>query len=203
MRENEKVFPYFRSMSSVEKASHVTVEEYLSYEDGIEGKTEFLQGEIFDMAGASLNHNRIASNVHYEIRKRLSGGGCEVFPGDFKIYMTDHQAIYYPDLSIFCKPIELALGRNDTATNPTLLVEILSDSTRHFNRGDKKHHYMSLPSLEEYVIVEQSRPLIDIYWRTPEGKWQYESFLSMDDIVGFNSLKINLPMAEIYANVIF
>jgi Uma2 family endonuclease len=157
-------------MSSVEKRIKATVAEYFAYEDSIEGKAEYCNGEIFDMAGASLNHNRISSNLHFELRKALLGKGCEVFPGDMKIQLKTEDAYYYPDISVFCGPIDLIDDRDDIASNPMLLVEVLSDSTRHFNRGDKKHQYMTLPSLQEYVIVEQNRALVDVYWRNPLGK---------------------------------
>jgi Uma2 family endonuclease len=196
-------FPYFSTMSTVEKRFKASVPEYLAYEDSIEGKAEYCNGEIYVMSGASLNHNRLTSNLHYEMRKRLAGSGCEVFAGDFKIHMLTDECFYYPDISVFCGPIDLVNKRNDIANNPIVLVEILSDSTRHFNRGDKKHQYMTLRSLQEYVIVEQSRALVDVYWRNPLGKWEYETYLSMEDAVTFNALKISVPMQEIYAMVDF
>ncbi len=185
------------------KSIKATVEEYLAYEDSIEGKAEYSNGEIFVMAGASVNHNRITSNLHFELRRRLSANGCDVFAGDFKIFMADVNTFYYPDISIFCGPIDLVDERNDIADNPLVLVEILSDSTRHFNRGDKKHQYMTLPSLQEYIIVEQSRALVDVYWRNPQGKWQYDTYLNIDDVVLINSLNVSIPMQEIYARVSF
>lgn len=190
-------------MSTIDKGIKATVAEYLAYEDSIEGKAEYTNGEIFVMAGASLNHNRITSNLHFELRKRIAGQGCEVYPGDFKIHMEADETFYYSDITVFCGPIDLVEGRNDIAENPIVLVEILSDSTRHFNRGDKKHQYMTLPSLQEYVIVEQSRPLVDVYWRNPLGKWEYETYLNIEETVVFNALNISIPMREIYALVNF
>jgi Uma2 family endonuclease len=195
------ILQYFCDISIVGKKA--TVAEYLAYEDSIAGKPEFLNGEIFDMAGASLNHNRIVSNLHFELRRGLPGKGCEVFPGDMKVRLGLDTAFYYPDISVFCGPIDLVDDRDDIARNPIVVFEILSDATRRFNRGEKKHQYMLLPSLKECIIVEQNRPLVDVYWKNPKGKWEFETYQDLDETLKINSLGLEIPLRELYALVAF
>jgi Uma2 family endonuclease len=133
---------------------HYALDDYFMVEQESVTKHEFLGGEITAMAGASLAHNHITSNIHARLRTALRGSGCSAFTSDLRV-ATPGGLYTYPDVSVICGPVALVAGRPDTATNPTLLVEVLSEATRDYDRGEKFALYKAIPSLTEYVLVEQ------------------------------------------------
>lgn len=190
-------------MGSAEKITEVSVQEYLDYLDSIEGRAEYYDGVIYDMAGSSVNHVRISGNFFGELYVRLRGSSCEPFSTDLKTEIQFDQKYSLPDLSVICGPVEYSSIRNDVVKNPTVIIEVLSESTISFDRGKKFEYYRMLPSLQEYVLVEQVEARVEVFARRPSGPWERTVYWGLEDVVVLNSIQVEIPMALIYANVKF
>lgn len=167
--------------------------DYLEGESIAETKHEFLDGEIYAMAGASENHNLLALNMASELRARLKGTPCRTFMADMKIKAD--QAFFYPDVMVVCQ-------RDDQdeyyKSAPVIVVEVLSKATRRFDQTVKRLRYQALPSLEEYVLIEQDRGEIVVF-RRRDG-WQ-SSYYYLGDQIHFYSVDVAVPVADIYYQV--
>lgn len=184
-----------------------TIEDYFSIEESSAVKHEFLGGEIFAMAGSSLQHNRINGNVYASLRSRLQRQDCEVFSNDLRL-RTPGGLYTYPDLMVVCGGIELSpTDRLDTVLNPALIIEILSESTKNYDRGEKFRLYLQLPSLLDYVLIEQGTPLVEHHTLMAGDvrleTWQQRQHAALDESVRLESLGSKLPLSEIYAGVDF
>jgi Uma2 family endonuclease len=152
------------------------------------------------MAGASLSHNHIASNIHAILRTALRGKGCSAFTGDLRI-ATPGGLYTYPDVSVVCGKVELVRGRPDTATNPTLLVEVLSDATREYDRGKKFELYKKIPSFKEYVLVEQGLVLVEHWRRKTTGSWSVKRHSRLRGVLHLSTVRLSVPIGELYREV--
>jgi Uma2 family endonuclease len=150
-----------------------TYADYLALERGSEIKHEFLDGEIYAMAGGSLRHSALGSRISAALESARSAD-CIAFQSDMRLRVLASGRATYPDASMVCGPIERdpADASGTTITNPMLLVEVLSPSTEEVDRGDKLRDYQRIPSLQEYVLVSQN-PRVEIYRRLPGGTWEY------------------------------
>ena len=151
--------------------SRMTYEEYLAAEATSETKHEYLRGEVFAMAGGTPAHARLAMAVGHALMTALAGRPCAVFGSDLRVRIEDTDLSTYPDLIVVCGSFEPAKIDANAATNPTLIVEILSDSTEAYDRGQKFAHYRQLPSLREYLLVSQREPRLESYFRNEAGEW--------------------------------
>ncbi|MCX7854327.1 MAG: Uma2 family endonuclease, partial [Caldilineales bacterium] len=180
----------------------VTAEEYLAQERRPPGKHEVGAGQMRAMAGASRNHSLIAVNILAELRVRLRGKPCEVYPGDMRVRVRASGLYTYPDVSVVCGRPEFDDAEMDTLLNPTVLFEILSPSTEAYDRGEKFARYRQLPSLQEYVLVAQDRVAVECYRR--EGHfWVLETFENLDDTLRLPSIACELPLREVYDRIEF
>jgi Uma2 family endonuclease len=177
-----------------------TVDDYFTIEAMSEVKHEFYNGEIFAMAGASAAHNDITANVLARLRIALRRQGCRAYGSDFRV-QTPAGLLTYPDVSVFCGPLAFVRGRDDTATNPALLVEVLSDATRDYDRGEKLSLYRSIPSLREYLLVEQAAVRVEHWVRGHGSRWTAASFERLDDLVRLVSVPVTLRVSEVYREV--
>jgi Uma2 family endonuclease len=194
-------------MSSLTAQPHFyTIEEYLRIERDSTQKHEFRQGEIVAMAGASPEHALIAANVLREFGNALKGKPCRVYSNDLKVAAAHGSRIAYPDASIICGPsaIHPAAGAmRDVVTNPRVLIEVLSPSTEHYDRTDKFDLYREIESFEEYVLVAQGSPRVEVYRRYPDESWRFEAFIGMEASARLGSVEIAVPLREIYAGITF
>lgn len=177
---------------------HYSVDEYYSVEESSPLKHEFHRGEIFAMAGASIQHLHIAANVLAALRVGLRGKGCDAFGSDLRV-STPSGLYTYPDVTVVCGKIELLPDRPATVVNPTILVEVLSDATRDYDRGEKFELYRSIPALREYVLIEQSEILIETF--DAARGWSGQRFTDPGGAVDFVSVAVTVPLREIYAGV--
>lgn len=189
-------------MSSVPKAL-MTEAEYLAYERKAPEKHAFYRGEIFAMAGASREHNLIALNIGAELRQQLKNRRCEAYVGDMRV-RVDRLGLYtYPDVVVVCGEPEFANEDVDTLLNPTLLIEVLSESTEDYDRGMKFKQYRQLPSLKEYLVVSQTEPLIEHFVRRGDTYWELSEVRGLDQKLSLASVGCELPFAEVFAKVSF
>ena len=187
---------------SLRPKHHLSFEEWLEAERAsAEGRSEYVDGEVFAMTGASAEHNTIVMNIGRELSIQLKGRPCQVYANDMKVLIRSASAGKYPDLVAFCGEPELLDGRRDVLLNPSLLVEVLSDSTEAYDRGDKFALYRQIPSLREYLLVSQSRVLVELFSRGDDGRWVLADYRSLNDRVPLPSLDCTLDLAEIYDKV--
>ena len=177
-----------------------TVEEYFSIEESSEIKHEHCDGTIFAMAGASINHNRIVRNVLGAFQNSLKDSNCEAFGSDLRLH-TPSGLYTYPDVIVICGAIELIEGPPETVCNPALIVEVLSDSTAEYDRGEKFSLYQSIPTLRDYILIEQNKAAVDHYAGGAEGTWTLNSRSGLAGGVITTSTPATLSMTDIYAGV--
>jgi Uma2 family endonuclease len=182
--------------------TYYTPEEYLALERHSEFKSEYIDGRIVAMTGASAPHNRIAGGVYAELRARFRDRSCEAFIGDVRVQVERNRRYTYPDVVAVCEEPEYLDGVLDTLTNPALIVEVLSPSTEAYDRGEKFQHYRTIETLQEYVLVAQDQPLVERFVRHAEF-WQLGTVSGLDASLELTSVGCTIPLREIYENVEF
>ncbi|MBX2965782.1 MAG: Uma2 family endonuclease [Cyclobacteriaceae bacterium] len=175
-----------------------TAEEYLEFEKENPEKHEFFKGEISAMPGASPRHNVIFSNLFGELITKLKGSRCKPYGSDLRIYIPENTLFTYPDISVICGDIITSEVDKDTAILPTVLIEILSPSTRNYDRGDKFKLYRDIPSLKEYILVDSENILAEVWAINERGHWELREYKAQPDSLVLHSLNLNIPLADIY-----
>jgi Uma2 family endonuclease len=181
----------------------LTEAEYLAIERQAETKSEFYDGEMFAMAGAKRNHNLIAGNIYREISEQLRKGPCEAYLANMRVKVAKTGLYTYPDIAVVCSEPRFLDGEEDTLLNPTLLVEVLSDSTARYVRSLKSRLYRKLPSLRQYMIVEQDEPLVEVYSRSPDGDWMLKDAGELTESLSLDAIGCTLSLAAAYEKVVF
>jgi Uma2 family endonuclease len=176
-----------------------TPEEYLRLERAAETKSEYDNGVIYAMAGASLAHNMIVGNLNWSFRNRLPPN-CRTLPSDMKVRILNPTRFYYPDVTIVCDTPRFADDEKDVLLNPLIVFEILSTSTAGLDRGRKFHGYQTIESLQEYVLVSQDRYFVEHFRRDAE-RWIYTLVEGADAHLALPAVHCDLPLAEIYRQV--
>lgn len=178
----------------------MTEGEYLDFERRAQVKHEYVAGEVFAMAGASLRHNGIVANLMGLLSQALRGGPCRVFPSDLKVHIASRDIFTYPDVSIVCGDVTVYPGTSDVLTNPKVLFEVLSDSTERYDRGDKAEAYRTIPSLSAHVLLVQQRAHIECYSRQDDGGWILRES-GPGGAIAVPSLSLSLEIDEVYRGV--
>lgn len=176
----------------------MTAEEYLALERRAETRSEFYDGEIFAMAGASPEHNEVVGNVYTVLRPQLRRRGCKLYITDLRVRIPATNLYTYPDLIAVCGPPRFDDAERDTLLNPSLIVEVLSPSTEAYDRGQKFAHYRTLPSLTDYVLVAQNRVLVEHFTRRPDASWLLTIAERLEDTIELPTLGSRLALAEVY-----
>lgn len=179
----------------------LTPEQYLARERAAEFKSEYLRGEVFAMAGASYVHTRVKENVARQAGNQLQGTPCFVLSSDQRVKVSSSGLYTYPDVLIVCGEPQFEDAHVDTLLNPRVIFEILSDSTEAYDRGAKFAHYRRLPSLAEYVLVAQDRPLVERYARQNDGTWLLTAASELAASLDLASAPVRLTLADVYAGV--
>ena len=195
-------------MSALTKKKKYTPEEYLALEEKAEYRSEYWDGIIVplnsespNLGGASVNHNQIVSNLIEVLSAKLKKKGCRTFANDLKIWIEKRRRFFYPDLAVICGKIEYVEDRNDTISNPIVIVEVLSDSTEAKDRGEKMLAYRTLESLQEYVLVAQDKAIVEQYTKNEDENWIHKATIGLKSIVRFESIEIELTLEEIYQRI--
>lgn len=176
-------------------------EAYLAWEERQTEKHEFVAGEVFAMVGARREHVVVTLNLAAAFKQRLRGGPCQAYVADLKLRVAAADAFFYPDVMVSCDARDHAASQ--FIAHPTLIVEVLSESTAAFDRGDKFAAYRTLPSLQEYVLVDIPSRRVESYRRTPENDWLLHEYRPDGGDCRFPALGVSIPFAEIFENVFF
>jgi Uma2 family endonuclease len=179
----------------------ITAQEYLLQERNADTKSEYLNGEVFAMAGASREHNQISSNIVRLLGNQLLTSNCSVYANDMKVRIASINKYTYPDILVSCDPEEFIDEKQDVLLNPLVIIEILSDSTEAYDRGKQFFHYQLINSLIEYILISQNDYGVEIFQRQNDNTWLYSVFHHPEDVVVVNSIGCSLVLKEIYRRV--
>ncbi len=178
----------------------MTEAEYLAFERASKERHQYVRGEVFAMAGASLRHNALVARLLRHLGSSLDGSRCQVFPSDLKVYVPALETFTYPDVTVVCGPPGLYHGASDVLTNPKLLFEVLSESTERYDRGEKAEGYRSVPSVSEHVLISQHKPHIEHFARQEDGSWILREASAGGSVV-LRSVSVTLDLDALYAGV--
>lgn len=176
-----------------------TVEEYLDYEQETGIKHEYIDGEIYAMSGGTRRHSMIAVNCTVALGQSLRDSQCTVLNSDMRNKISDLKYVY-PDFSVVCGEAHFADENETMLTNPTLVAEVISPSSKAYDLGAKAEYYRSLGSLQVYLLIDQDRAYVQLYTRR-EGEWLFTEYANLDDVVSLDAIGCTLPLSEIYRNV--
>lgn len=178
-----------------------SVEEYLELERAAEIRSEYLQGRIVAMSGASLRHGAISMNLSGLLHAQLRSRPCQAFAADMRVQVAEADFFTYPDIAVVCDEPQLADSHHDTLLNPTVLIEVLSPSTADYDRGRKFEHYRHLTSLREYVLVAQDRVHVEHYTRQDDGSWRLTETDDAGAEIRLPSIDCALRLQDVYEKV--
>jgi len=182
---------------------YISPEEYLRRERLAEYKSEYLNGEIFAMAGASEQHNLIAGNIFGELREQLKTGSCRAYTSDMRVRVRSNGLYTYPDVIVVCGEPQFEDKEVDTLVNPTVLGEVLSRATERYDRIAKTTYYRTIDSLAEHLLVAQDEIRVEQYIRQADGQWLMLEFLTRDAVVDLPSIGCTLKLSEVYDRIVF
>lgn len=177
-----------------------TPEEYLALERAAEFKSEYVNGEIFAMAGATREYNLIAANVLAGLHGQLTARPCEVYGSDMRVQVSDTGLYTYPDVVAVCGGARFEDEHRDTLLNPSVLVEVLSPTTESYDRGEKFAHYRRLASLQDYVLIAQDKVRVEHFARQG-GQWLLTEASDVDGTIHLAAIGCTLALRDVYAKV--
>ena len=183
--------------------AYVTPDEYLAAERLSESRSEYLDGVVCPMTGASANHVQIVGNLTVELGTQLRARNCRFYPIDMKVRLPDSRKFFYPDVTVVCGELQFHDKRRDIILNPVLIFEVLSKSTEAFDRGAKFQAYQTIDSLKEYVLVAQDKPFVEQFVRQADGKWTYTSVAGLEGSLSLPSVECTLNLNAVYDKVDF
>ena len=186
-----------QTLAVIEKRRY-TPEEYLALEDAAETRSEYRNGEIIPMTGGTTNHNRISLNLAGSINLAFAQADYEVFMADVKLWIPDEQVYTYPDVMVVAGAVDYHNRRNDIILNPRVIIEVLSKSTEDYDRLGKFALYRTIPSFQEYVLVNQTRIQVEHYTKQAAKRWLLEDLDIEDAQVRFASIPFAISLEELY-----
>lgn len=190
-------------MQTQTEKRYYTPEEYLQLEEIAESKSEYRNGEILPMTGGTTNHNEIAGNFYANFKFKNKGQNYKIYIGDVKLWIPRYHLYTYPDVMVIQGAPVYQGSANTIVTNPLIIVEVLSTSTKSYDRTDKFRFYRSIPDLKEYIMVEQNEYYIEQYAKNTEGQWVLTEYDSEQAILSLQSIEFKLPLIDIYEGIDF
>lgn len=184
-----------------QQTEYYSIEDYLALEAQAEERHEYEAGRIQAMSGGSIHHSLIGTNITNSLYNKLEGSSCLVLNGDARLWIDHAHSFVYPDAMVICGKIQAAEEDPNAVVNPVLIVEVLSKSTVGYDRGDKFHKYCSLPSFQEYLLIDQDKPVVDVLFREEPGYWKVTTAIGLDQSISLASLGFDIPLSAIYRNV--
>jgi Uma2 family endonuclease len=179
-----------------------SVEEYLELENAASEKHEYYKGEIFAMSGARLPHNHICGNVYANLWNKLKGKPCKPYNSDTRIHILSNTLFTYPDVSVVCGDTETLNNDNFNVLNPTIVFEVLSATTKNYDRGDKFNLYRDIPTLKAYILIDAETISVEAWSINAAGKWELTSYRHMNEVLSLPAIGTALTLAEIYDEVV-
>ena len=189
-------------MASLPSARY-TPEQYLDSDRKAEGRSEYVNGEILAMAGASRIHNRITLNIGSLLTAHLRGSSCEPFTSDLRVKSLVTGSYLFPDVVVGCAPLEFEDNSLDILLNPTVIMEVLSPTTASDDRSWKFAHYRRLETLTDYVMLSQFQPFAEHYTRQSDNQWILTELRGLDAVLSLPSVGCEVPLSAIYERVEF
>jgi Uma2 family endonuclease len=190
-------------VQDTKKPDAVPVAEYLRRERASDTKSEYYNGKIVAMTGASLRHNLLVFTILGILYTQFKGRSCRAFPSDMRVKVSKTGVYAYPDVIAMCDEPQLEDEHFDTLLNPNVIIEVLSPSTALYDRGEKFKHYRTIPSLADYVLVAQEEYRVEHYARKSAHEWLLTEYTQPDDVVTLASVDAQLRLADIYEKVEF
>ena len=188
-------------MATVAAQTYFTPEEYIALERKARFKSEYFNGHIIAMSGASRQHSLIVTNISGELHFQFKGRGCEVYTNDMRVRPNPRESYFYPDVVVVCGGPEFEDDAFDTLLNPIVIVEVLSPSTEVYDRGEKFTRYKQLASFQEYVLVAQDKVWVE-HHRRHGPQWVRNHYRTLEDVLPLPAIGCELPLRDIYARVI-
>lgn len=189
-----------------QKIPRYTIAEYISLEKEANTKYEYHDGKVFALAGGSINHGLLCGNIYSELRNGLEGKGsnCKTLTSEIKLKVKGQNSFVYPDSMVICGEIETSKEEKNSVTNPILIVEVMSKSTSNYDRGDKFFLYKKIPSLQEYVLIEQDKSQIDVFYKKPGSDlWLISRYETIDSKLELRSINIEIEISKLYFDIVF
>ena len=183
------------------KKEYMSIEKYLEMENSADEKHEYYKGEIFAMSGAKMPHNRITSNLLITLGLKLKGKKCHPFGSDARIHIAANTLFTYPDISIICGEV-MTLNNDDyNVLNPTVIIEVLSTSTKNYDRGEKFKLYRDIPTLKEYILVDSKSVHLEVFRLNEKNHWELEEYKTIGENVIIKAIEETIAVSEIYDGV--
>lgn len=190
-------------MTSSVKQNYYTSEEYLNQEETSLVKHEYINGEIIKMTGGTPNHNEICLNLATTLKSKLRGQNAKVYMTDLRLWIPSYQVYTYPDIMVIKGQPILVENRQDTITNPSLIIEVLSKSTKNYDQGDKFDYYCSLTTFQEYILVDQYQYHVKHYTKQADQQWLITTYNSQNEAFQLISFDCQIHLSEIYDDITF
>lgn len=181
----------------------VSAEEYLALEAESDVRHEFRNGEIVSMTGGTFYHNKIAVLLMALLVYGPQRKSYEVGGGDLRLWIPDRDMYAYPDVIVMSRPVQFKQGRSDIVTNPLFIAEVLSNSTKSYDRGEKFFAYRSLPSLQDYLLIDQYSPHVEHYSKQDSHQWLLTEYDGLDAELTLSSLGVQISLSDLYEDVEF
>lgn len=176
----------------------ISIEEFIEMENKATEKHEYFQGEVFSMAGASDNHNEIFSSLFSELSVQLKGKTCRPYGSDKRLYIRENALLTYPDISVYCNK-SAPFGKGEmTFVDPTVLIEILSESTKNYDRGVKFSLYRDIPTLLEYILVDSQSIRVEIFRLNESKHWELEEYKTLDESLFIAAFNVRISLRDVY-----
>ena len=180
-----------------------TPEEYLAIEISSEIRNEYINGEMIPMTGGTPEHNEIASILNAILRINLRGKPYSIFIADQRLWIPEKKLYTYPDVMIVQRPIQLQIGRKDTVKNPIFIAEVLSQSTKNYDKDEKFSAYRTIPSFQEYLLIDQYSQHIEHYSKSGFNQWIFSEYNNSEDYINLTSISCKISLLEVYDDIDF
>lgn len=189
-------------IAQIEKRIY-TAEEYLELELAAETRSEYRNGDIIPMTGGTPNHNDISGNLYILLKSALKGKDYRIFYADQRLRIPAVNLYTYPDVMVVPKPLELQTGRRDTVVNPCFIAEVLSKSTQNYDRSEKFAAYRTIPTFQEYLLVDQHRIHVEHHVKTAVNQWLFSEYDDPNVVLSFSAFECQIQIAELYEAIDF
>ena len=191
------------SIALLPEPAVITADDYLAQEVLAETRNEYRNGVVVPMTGGTPEHNEIASVLNALLRTALKGQGYSIFVADQRLWIPEPNLYTYPDVMVARRPIERKPDRTDTVMNPILIAEVLSKSTAAYDRTEKFAAYRTIASLQNYLLIDQYQPHVELYARTGDQQWLFSEYGQLSDRVLLDAVSVELPLADLYEAIEF